>query len=49
VHRCHLVNVSRIVAVGIMLGGAYELELRGGERVRTGRQCRHVIPRLVKA
>ena len=43
VHRSRIVNISRIVAVHTLLGGAYELELRDGTRLTTGRQYRHVV------
>jgi two-component system, LytTR family, response regulator len=48
VHRCHIVNVTRIVAAHAMAGGVFELELRGGVRVRTGRQYGDGIRRLLK-
>ena len=31
VHRCHLVNISRIVAVYPVVNGTYEIELRSGD------------------
>jgi two-component system, LytTR family, response regulator len=49
VHRCHLVNLSRIIGVNSIAGGVYELELRGGTTVRTGRQYADAIRRLLKA
>jgi two-component system, LytTR family, response regulator len=49
VHRCHIVNVSRIVAASAMAGGVFELELRGGVRVKTGRQYSDGIRKLLKA
>jgi hypothetical protein len=36
VHRSMIVNTARIVTVHTMIGGVYELELRGGTRVKTG-------------
>lgn len=48
VHRCHMVNVARIVAVHSIAGGAYELELRSGARVKTGRQYCEKIRNLLK-
>jgi two-component system LytT family response regulator len=49
VHRCHIVNLARIVGVNAIAGGVYELELRGGITVRTGRQYADAIRRLLKA
>ena len=49
VHRSTIVNASRIIAVHTMIGGVYELELRGGTRVKTGRQYRDRIKRLLGA
>ena len=30
IHRSRIVNASRVVAVHVLVGGTYELELRGG-------------------
>jgi two-component system LytT family response regulator len=49
VHRCHMVNLARIVGVNSIAGGVYELELRGGETVRTGRQYADAIRKLLKS
>ncbi|MBS1857717.1 MAG: response regulator transcription factor [Acidobacteria bacterium] len=49
VHRSTIVNSSRIAAVHSMIGGVYELELRGGARIKTGRQYRDRIRRLLGA
>jgi len=48
VHRCHIVNVARIVAVNSIAGGVFELELGTGVRVRTGRQYSDGVRRLIK-
>lgn len=48
VHRGRIVNLSRITVVHPLLGGSYELELRGGTRVTSGRQYRHAIHSLIK-
>jgi two-component system LytT family response regulator len=48
VHRCHIVNVTRIVAANVIAGGVYELELRGGPRVKTGRQYSDSIRQILK-
>jgi two-component system, LytTR family, response regulator len=47
VHRSIVVNSGRIVAVHTMIGGVYELELRGGVRIKTGRQYRDRIRKLL--
>jgi two-component system, LytTR family, response regulator len=49
VHRCHIVNASRIVSASAIAGGVFELELRGGARVKTGRQYSDGIRKLLKA
>ncbi len=49
VHRCHIVNVTRIAAVHAIAGGVFELELQGGARLKTGRQYSEGIRQLVKA
>jgi two-component system LytT family response regulator len=48
VHRCHIVNVTRIVAANAIAGGVFELELRGGVRLRTGRQYSDGVRKLLK-
>jgi two-component system, LytTR family, response regulator len=48
VHRGRIVNLSRIVVVHPLLAGSYELELRGGGRVTTGRHYRNAIHSLIK-
>lgn len=47
VHRCHIVNLSRIVAVYPMLHGTWVLELRNGARITTGRQYRATVQELI--
>lgn len=47
VHRSRMVNASHIVAVRTLLGGAYELELRGGRRLTTSRQYRDAVQRIL--
>ena len=47
VHRSTIVNAARIVTVHTMIGGVYELELRGGTRIKTGRQYRDRIRQLL--
>jgi two-component system LytT family response regulator len=47
VHRSVIVNSARIAAAHTMIGGVYELELRGGVRIKTGRQYRDTIRKLL--
>ncbi|MFB3902348.1 MAG: LytR/AlgR family response regulator transcription factor [Acidobacteriota bacterium] len=49
VHRCHMVNVTRITAVHSIAGGVFELELHSGARIRTGRQYSEGLRRLLKS
>ena len=48
VHRSIIVNSRRIVTAHTMLGGAYELELKSGARIKTGRQYRERIRDLLE-
>jgi two-component system, LytTR family, response regulator len=48
IHRCRIVNLSRIVAVYPLMGGTYSMELRGGVRLSSGRQYKETVQRLVK-
>jgi two-component system LytT family response regulator len=48
VHRCRIVNVSRIAAIHPMLNGTYSVELRNGVRLTTGRQYRDAIQSLIR-
>ena len=43
-----MVNRSRIVAVHVLLGGAYELELRDGTRLTSGRNYRDTVQKLLR-
>ena len=47
VHRSTIVNYARIIAAHTMTAGVYELELRGGIRIKTGRQYRDRIRKLL--
>ena len=49
VHRCHMVNVARIVAVRSVANGTFELELQGCKRIKTGRQYGHNVRKLLEA
>jgi two-component system, LytTR family, response regulator len=48
IHRCRIVNISRVLAVHPVLGGTYEMELRGGTRFTTGRQYKDAVQALLK-
>jgi two-component system, LytTR family, response regulator len=48
IHRSRLVNRSRVVAIHVLLGGAYELELRDGTRVTSGRNYRDAVQQLLR-
>jgi two-component system LytT family response regulator len=48
IHRCRIVNTSRIVAVHPLLGGTYGIELRGGLRLTSGRQYKDVVQHLIR-
>jgi two-component system LytT family response regulator len=49
VHRSRIVNTSRIVAIHVLMGGAYEIELRDGTRLTSGRQFREAVQALIHA
>ena len=48
VHRCRIVNLSRILAIHPMLSGSYEMELRNGMRLTTGRQYKDAVQLLLR-
>lgn len=47
IHRSYIVNSSRISAVHTIPGGGYELELRDGTRLKSGRQHRESVRKLL--
>ena len=47
VHRGRTVNVARILSIHPLFSGTYELELRGGVRITTGRQYRGDVLKLL--
>lgn len=49
IHRGRMVNLARIDAVHPMLGGTYELQLRTGIRLSSGRQYKSQIQALLRA
>jgi two-component system LytT family response regulator len=48
IHRSRIVNRARVVAVHVLLGGAYELELRDGTRLTSGRNYRNAVQKLLR-
>ena len=48
IHRCRIVNVSRIAAVRPFLSGTYQLELHNGTRLSSGKQYSDAVRRLIK-
>jgi two-component system LytT family response regulator len=48
IHRFRIVNLSRIIAVHPMMSGTYEMELRGGIRLTTGRQYKDAVRELIR-
>jgi two-component system, LytTR family, response regulator len=48
IHRCRIVNVSRIAAVRPFLSGTYQLELHNGTRLSSGKQYSDVVRKLIK-
>jgi two-component system LytT family response regulator len=48
IHRGRIVNLSRIEAIHPLLGGTYELELRSGTRLTTGRQYKNQVQALLR-
>jgi two-component system LytT family response regulator len=48
IHRCRIVNLSRIAAVRPFLSGTYQLELQCGTRLTTGKQYNDVVRGLIR-
>lgn len=48
IHRCRIVNLTRLVAIHPILNGTYELELRSGVRLSSGRQFKDSIQSLLR-
>jgi two-component system LytT family response regulator len=48
VHRSRIVNTSRVIAVHVLVGGTYALQLRDGTRVRSGRLYRDAVQQLIR-
>jgi two-component system, LytTR family, response regulator len=49
VHRCRIINLSRIRAVHPILNGTYELEMLNGVRLTSGRQYKDAIQSLIRS
>jgi two-component system LytT family response regulator len=49
IHRQHIVNVERVIAIHPIMNGCYELELRSGVRVASGRQYKESIQALMRS
>lgn len=47
IHRRLIINLSRVVAVHPLFAGTYEMELRNGVRLSTGRQFKNSIRALI--
>lgn len=47
VHRGRIVNISQIVTITPIMNGTYELLLRGGIRIATGRQFKDAVLELI--
>ncbi len=48
IHRCRIVNISRISAIHPMVNGTYSVELRNGTRLTSGRQYKDAIQGLIR-
>lgn len=48
IHRCRIVNLSRIAAVRPFLSGTYQLELHNGMRLSSGKQYSESVRGLIK-
>jgi len=49
IHRCRIVNLSRIAAVRPFLSGTYQLELQCGTRLTTGKQYNDAVRGLIRS
>ena len=48
IHRCRIVNISRVAGARPFLSGTYQLELQNGTRLGTGRQYKDAIRQLIR-
>ena len=49
VHRRHIVNISLIVAIHPILNGSYQLQMKTGAQIATGRQHKAAVQNLLKS
>jgi two-component system LytT family response regulator len=49
IHRQHIVNMQRVVAIHPIINGCFELELRSGVRIASGRQYKESIQRFIQS
>jgi two-component system, LytTR family, response regulator len=47
IHRCRIVNISRITAVHSGFDETYELEMRNGVRLTSGKQFKKAVQSLI--
>jgi two-component system LytT family response regulator len=48
IHRCRIVNVTRVAAVRTFLSGTYQLELNSGARLTSGKQYTEAVRGLIR-
>ncbi|MGA3350234.1 MAG: LytTR family DNA-binding domain-containing protein [Candidatus Sulfotelmatobacter sp.] len=48
IHRCRIVNVSRVSSVRPFLSGTYQLELHNGTRLSSGKQYGEAVRKLIR-
>ncbi|HMI50399.1 MAG TPA: LytTR family DNA-binding domain-containing protein [Candidatus Saccharimonadales bacterium] len=48
VHRRHIVDISRIVAIHPLLSGSYQIQMKTGAQIATGRQYKTAVQNLLK-
>jgi two-component system LytT family response regulator len=48
VHRCRIVNISRVIGARPWLSGTYQLELQNGTRLGSGRVYHDAVRRLIR-
>ena len=49
VHRRHIVDIFRIVAIHPLLSGSYQLQMKTGAQIATGRQYKAAVQNLLKS
>jgi two-component system LytT family response regulator len=49
VHRCRIVNLSRVLAIHPLMSGTYEMELRSGHRFASGRNYKDAVQALFRS